>query len=70
MQLQQPEGTRYVPVEAPVYPVPRAPMDLQMFGGDGTQNRPVLISTYLLLFLLQVPVLPQMCDGAACVMAI
>lgn len=59
-----------MPVEAPVYPVPRAPMDLQMFGGDGTQNRPVLISTYLLLFFLQVPVLSQMCDGAACVMAV
>lgn len=41
-------------------------MDLQMFGGDVTLNRPVLIYAYLLLFLLQVPVLSQMCDGAVC----
>lgn len=39
--------------------VSRAPTDLQIFGGDMTPNRPVLIYAYLLLFLLQVPVLPQ-----------
>lgn len=53
-------------VEELPYPVSRAPMDLQIFGGDVTLHRPVLIYAYLLLFLLQVPVLSQMCDGAAC----
>lgn len=62
MQLQQPEGTRYVSVEAQYIQC----LGLQMFGDDVTRNRPVLIYAYLLLFLLQVPVLSQMCDGAAC----
>lgn len=37
-----------------------------MFGSDVTLNRPDLIYAYLLLFLLQVPVLSQLKDGAAC----
>lgn len=60
MQLQQQEGPRYVSVEELPYPVSRAPMDLQVCGGDVTLNRPVLIYVYPLLFLLQVPVLSQM----------
>lgn len=47
-------------VEELPYPVSRAPTGLQVFGGDVTLNRPVLIYVYLLLFLLQVPVLSQM----------
>lgn len=59
----------YVSAEELRYPVSRAPMDLQMFGGDVTLNGPVLIYAYLLLFLLQVPPLSQMCEGAACGLA-
>lgn len=40
--------------------------NLQMFRSDVTLNRPDLIYAYLLLFLLQVPVLSQMNDSAAC----
>lgn len=38
--------------------------NLQMSGCDMTLNRPDLIYAYLMLFLLQVPVLSQMNDGA------
>lgn len=48
--------------------VSRAPMDLQIFGGDKILNRSALIYTYLLLFgfFLQVPVLSQ-CVNMLCV---
>lgn len=64
-------GTRKVQVcvcgRTPHSQCPQLPWtNLQMFGSDVTLNRPDLIYAYLLLFLLQVPVLSQMNDGAAC----